>query len=567
MRIQYIVLFLWVICNLRSYGQADFFNYHTRDSQIGETGRGPILKGYLSGRLIFYNNTGLESRYKNPTWFLSGLPRLEWGNFKMPVHLNAGNRNNPLAQYYNKIGISPTYKWMTLHLGYNNVYYSPFTLGGRTFVGTAVELSPSFLRVGAIYGRFQNPQEERFDTDREMVIPSRFARRGYAFKLGIGKEENFVDLLYFHAQDDSTSIDSSTKGNTFPAQNTVIGLTSRQRLGRVLRFELDTGVSAFTRNQNSDTITLNNSFWADLFGRVITPRLSTQYHYALQGGLRLQLKNFGLEGRYRRIDTDYRSMGAWFLLNDVEDITISPRFSLFDRKFRLRARYGWQRNNLSGLKATNSFRQIGSVRLDIIPSRKLSLQFNFSNFHFNHTKEREWLSETLLVSRITNRFRVGIRYLLPGSRLHHIFSANCDYRQLDRDTETSNESIRSGGCALRYHLRLKQWGTACTSGLQYYKYQFPTRKMNMLSAQLGIDQSLFKQKLLAGYHLSYNLQFQDESSQDHLIWRHRFNIQYRLTHQLQLRIFGYLVQNRRAAVPPNITFTESIGSLELAYRF
>ncbi len=563
--ISHIFFFILTIFSQQIFGQIDSMSNHGENEPTTSQWKKPILKGNLSARLLYNNTNGIENRYENPTWHISGLPRLEWGDFKMPVRINAGNRENPFAQYYNKIGISPTYKWATLHLGYNNVHFSPFTLNGRTFVGAGIELTPSFLRIGAIYGRFQNPEEEKFDSNRQLIIPPRFERKGYAFKLGFGKEENYVDLLYFHAEDDSTSISFPDSSTTFPTQNTVIGISSQQKLWRVLHFDIDGGLSAFTRNQRSDTVTLAHDFWEDLFRKVITPRLSTHYHYALQGSLGLKLKNFGIETRYRRIDSDYRSMGIWFLLNDVEDITVSPNFNLFDRKFRLRARYGWQRNNLSGLRLANSFRQISSVNLQLAPNRNLNVQFNYANFHFDQTKHREWLSDTVLISRVTNRFSVGFRILFPSKRIGQTLSMNYTYRQLNRDTETDSERFQAKGYALRYNLRFTKTGLTLTPGLQYFEYSFPERTTERLNANLSINQSLFNRKLFAGYHFSYNLQFQNKTL-DRTIWRYQLNVQYRLTDQLQFRLFVNLIRSE-AEMPGMISFRETIGSLELEYRF
>lgn len=41
-----------------------------------------------------------------------------------------------------QLGISPTYKWIKLHLGHSNMHFNNYTLAGHTFFGAGIELTP-----------------------------------------------------------------------------------------------------------------------------------------------------------------------------------------------------------------------------------------------------------------------------------------------------------------------------------------------------------------------------------------------------------------------------------------
>lgn len=79
-----------------------------------------------------------------------------------------------------------------MHAGYRNVTFSPYTLADHTFLGGGVELNPGLLTSGAVYGRFNRAMSSSIADPN--IIPS-FKSTGYAFKVGYGKSNNYVDLL------------------------------------------------------------------------------------------------------------------------------------------------------------------------------------------------------------------------------------------------------------------------------------------------------------------------------------------------------------------------------------
>ena len=64
------------------------------------------------------------------------------------------NEKAGFRQPFNQFGISPTYKWLTVHLGYRNLSFSEFTLNGHTFLGAGVEARPGKFRQGSMFGQF-----------------------------------------------------------------------------------------------------------------------------------------------------------------------------------------------------------------------------------------------------------------------------------------------------------------------------------------------------------------------------------------------------------------------------
>jgi len=164
-----------------------------------------------------------------------------------------------------------TYKWATVHAGYRNVNFSPFTLAGHTFLGGGVELNPGKLRLGAVYGRFNKAISSTLAEPD--ILPS-YKRTGYAVKVGYGKPGNYIDLVMLRAADDSASIQNvvpTAEQTVKPAENLVVGATSRLLILKHITVELDAAVSAYTRDVRASIISAEGKtplvrfFWAVVY--------------------------------------------------------------------------------------------------------------------------------------------------------------------------------------------------------------------------------------------------------------------------------------------------------------
>ena len=125
----------------------------------------------------------------------------------MPFSFNwYSNEKAGFTQPFNQFGISPTYKWLTFHLGYRNVSFSEYTLNGYTFLGVGLEARPGKFRLGAIYGKFN--QNSEYDLLMVDSIP-KLTRTGWAAKIGYGTNERFVDISFLRIGDNTKNLSDS----------------------------------------------------------------------------------------------------------------------------------------------------------------------------------------------------------------------------------------------------------------------------------------------------------------------------------------------------------------------
>ncbi|MGE8377958.1 MAG: hypothetical protein ACN6PN_06385, partial [Sphingobacterium sp.] len=160
--------------------------------------------GNVELRGMFYHASGIADRMEPVNYLISGSPTISLYGWRIPFSFTLSKKQSSFQQPFNQFGLSPTYKWITLHAGYRNVTFSPYTLAGHTILGGGVELHPGKLRFGLMYGRLNRATV--IDTASMSLVPYSFTRKGLAVKLGYGTSANFFDLNLLHAKDDSSSI-------------------------------------------------------------------------------------------------------------------------------------------------------------------------------------------------------------------------------------------------------------------------------------------------------------------------------------------------------------------------
>ena len=133
-----------------------------------------------------YSVAGAPRRRPPTSWTIVGTPTLSLFGISLPFNFIFSDQESNFRQPFDQFGVSPSYQWVTLHLGYNSLSYSKYTLAGITLFGAGVELNPEPLRLSVMYGRFQRPVE--LDTSAAgpafCLVQPPIARRGLAVNTG-----------------------------------------------------------------------------------------------------------------------------------------------------------------------------------------------------------------------------------------------------------------------------------------------------------------------------------------------------------------------------------------------
>ena len=382
------------------------------------------LRSGFSLQSNWYQVNGISPRQPGFSWFLSGTPVLEVYGMAVPFQFTLSNHHQRIQQPFNQFGINPQYKWAKLHLGYSSMRFSPFTLSNYRFFGLGTSLNPGKLRFGALYGRFQKAvsktnsltglEGEYFNTH---AIPA-FERKAFGIKLGIGSERNYVDLIFLKGKDEPTSAEIEET----PTENAVVGLSCQLTFFKKLIWKTDLAASAFTRDQFSDSLAMGTFSGQSLVSKIILPRATSQILTAGETSLNFRGKYLQLGLKYRRVDPDYKSMGAYYFQTDVEQWLFSPSFSSKNRKWFLSGSIGRERNNLYQQRPVTTTRLIGSANLNWNASRNFGLNAQYSNFGISQNPLASNLSDTTLLEQIAQNFSLVPRVNWQGHGSSHSLS-------------------------------------------------------------------------------------------------------------------------------------------------
>ncbi len=259
---------------------------------------------------------------------------------------------------FTRFGASPYYKWITLHAGHRYMDFSEFTLANHNFLGAGLDLTPGKWRIAAMGGRLARAEPQ----SRSLRTPfiQQYTRTGWGAHVAYGDTKDRVGLSLFSAKEDPASLVGEVDSQFLvtPLENLVISLNGKKTIRKYLSIEFEIAQSALTRNagdpDDDQGFFLYRSF---LFQR----KTSTDLRHAANVKLDYSRNDFRAGLEYRRIDAGYRSLGAYFFNDDLENYTAYTNFSLMKKTLHLQIQGGLQRNNLDGTKQASFERLIGSA--------------------------------------------------------------------------------------------------------------------------------------------------------------------------------------------------------------
>src|SRR5690606_9843526 len=90
---------------------------------------------------------------------------------------------------------------------------------------------------------------------------------------------------------------------------------------------------------------------------------STVVYNAIKANATYSFSFMSIGAGYERIDPEYRTLGAYYFNNDLENITLNASTALFKKKVTISANGGLQRDDLEKTKASSMKRTVGSVNV------------------------------------------------------------------------------------------------------------------------------------------------------------------------------------------------------------
>lgn len=515
----------------------------------------------------FYTSFGAPNRRPPFTYALQanlGIKLL--GVIDAPFSANFSQQQTGFTQPFNQVGISPKYKWVTAHIGYRNMTFSDFTLAGHTFLGGGLELTPGNWKIATVVGRFKKAVEEA-DALANGATTS-YMRMGYGLSVGYEKNGNGLEYAIFKAKDQINSIAAPiASAEVTPEEGLVMGLKGKKKLGKKFDIEAEYAQSAVTRDIRGP-IAAREGFDIAYFGPLFQSRSGSGSRAAYQGKIGYKAKAFNLGLKYKHIDTDYRTLGAYFFNNDLEDATLNGSTSLFKQKVSLSASVGGQRNDLAQIKATRNSRLIYNANIGFVPSENWNFSLNGSNFSSFLKVDQNILTDSLNFYQVTRNAAFNAMHTFGGDESKQSLSGNVSYQNAVGRKEYSivpENATDFYNLALAHTLRKKTLGMDFNSMLSYTHTIIPGTTTSFLGPSIGISKSLMKKKAKIAFRTSYQAIF-NNGDLSSTVFTNRLNGNYKVgEHHGLTASIDFLNKTARSASATKLN--EMRGSIGYSFNF
>lgn len=451
-------------------------------------------------------------RVGSNTFFASLRGTLSMAGIQMPLNLTyrsgqlAGGFDNPFIRF----GVSPSYKWVKLHLGHRQMHFSNYSFNGMTFRGVGLEVNPGILRLAGFKGYLQTPNYIQDSLAAYANLVQKFQRDAYGVKLGIGNNNNFLDIYFFKAKD---KFDSVNKGEFFrtifpPAENLVIGSKGSLNIFKALHIEYNLDLSTVTNNQLSrfDTIQDETSKKIiDIVDGFITTNNTTRSGLAYDGSINYKKRIFNIGVKYRQIDQNYKSFGMHYTLDDITQTTINTGLRLFKSKLNVNATYGVQRNNINQIKRNTSLRKVYNISTNIMISKTGGINATISNFALDQRPGLTAINDTFRLIQQTSVITISPYLRWGNTTLHHGIIASFNKNQVV-DASPVIVSNREGSTqitSLSYTLDHKKSKSGFNLHLTQSNDKFNGIDLSRTGGSLGLRKTFEKSKLSLNVTGSY----------------------------------------------------------------
>jgi hypothetical protein len=536
------------------------------------------INGGIALNGIFYQASGIENRRDPFNYFASGNLNFNFYGWSVPLSFTFSNQNTSFQQPFNQYGLHPTYKWITGHLGYVSMNFSPYTLNGHLFLGAGVDLQPTDkVKISVMYGRLQKAVQP--DSSNESILPA-FKRKGFGVKVTYGTSIDNVNIVLFKAMDDEESLDYIPETQeVLPEDNLVLSIGGSKTIINNLVLSAEIASSAITRDLRSELYQPDSKNIFSYTNGLFDARQSTVYYQAYKMAVSYQLGSYSLGAGYERIDPGYQTLGAYYFNNDLENITANAATSILGGKINIGINAGIQRDNLEKDKVSTMSRFVGSGNVGFTPNDKLNVTASISSFQ-TFTNIRSQFQDinqltpydnldTLNFTQISQNSNLNINYVLSnGEKQRQNINMNVSYQEAKDEQGGVEQSSGSQFymANLAYSLSLVPKNIAIT--LAYNYNQNSTTDLNSITTgpTLAMNKSFLNKKIRSSAAVSLNNAYTNDKLTNSVI-NYRISSNYNLHKKHNFNLSLTVIDRKTKREEGAETFTEYTGSFGYSFRF
>ncbi len=545
------------------------FIYAQRIDHLGKA-KPVTITGGVSANSIFYEGS---ANRKSLTYFLNGNVNVNlYGLYNIPVSFSYTNQQfsfNEPSFKINRLSLHPSYKWVTTHIGDVAMSFSPYTLNGHQFTGFGVDLTPNGpFKVSAMYGRLVRDRE--YNADEPQVLPS-YKRMGYGFKTTYEKSGYQLGFTLFKAKDELNSLTTIVPDDlgVAPKENLVTSVEGKVKFLERGSFSVEYASSALTNDTQAEAIGSDK-----LLASVFNNKLSTTYHDAFKVDLSYTVGKGSFGVGYERVDPQYQTLGAYYFNNDLENITVKLRQTVFNDKLNININTGLQRDDLEKQKQSALSRVVAAINLSLKASEKLTLSGSYSNFR-SHTQIKnqfDYINEvrpfenldTLNFTQVSQNANLNVNYNLSQKKeKRQTLNMNVSYQNTAEKQDGFLVEVVDNGSQffngnMSYNLALTEKNMSITGAFNSTYNTVAGIKTTTLGPTVAIAKQFFDKTLRTTFSSSYNTTATDgKQVGDFLNLRLGGSYRYKEKHNFNLNIIQLF---RNSTTRSNINdLTATIG--------
>ncbi len=541
---------------------------HAQD--IESIAKASILKG--QGALSFnqiYNHANGKIPSRNPySYLLNGNVNLQiLGFINAPFNFMYSNHGNQYTQpTFNQTSIHPNYKWVSTHFGSISCNYSSYTVSGHLFQGAAIDLTPGKFSFSTFYGRFQKAVHP---TGINVNVHPAYKRMGAGLKIGYkdAKAGNW-SLVLFTAKDLTNSVRIPDIMDPIPPQqNWCGGIQIQRAILKKLTVSADIATSMLTENMFVSEA--NTVLPATL--RFNTTNASTSIYKAVKTGLAYALGKGNVNIAYQRIDPFYKTLGAYYFTNDMENITAGFGSPLFKQKLNITANAGLQHDNLNKTRLSTMKRFAGNANMNFRPNTRFNMNLNYSNF-LSYTNIRPYTDyqnqinpyiawDTLQFRQISQNLNSSFFIILHADSIYTSSLTQALTYQVAGDQQ-NDKAINANAfynANIGYTFSRVKTGESLTISLNAGQTLVNADHLVSVSPVINVSKPFFNKTLRPALSVSYTNSFYDRSPSGAIL-NLRGMVNYTLQKMHHFSV-SFLVLNRKDS-PMNSLYTTSVRSNE-----
>jgi len=459
---------------------------------VGEQRPFAVHGSIMAGFDAYHSNEAYPTR-PPLAWNIGGSLTPSFYGFSLPFSFVITQYSRSYTSPFTMFGISPSYKWIRLHLGYRAISFSPLVFDGTSFLGGGVELTPKGFYFGAFYGRLNKAVSE--DTTFGHVQEPQYARTGYGIKLGVGSPKNNASIMLFHAKDDSGSIhrlyDSLT--TILPQENSVVGTAFHFTFFRRLTFTGDLAASLLNRDQSYQRI--------DSIGYYKIPRLiqklapvnySSVFSLAGQGQLVLLLDHYNFTAGYRRVQPDFKSLGVPYALDDAELVSGSAGAILAKGRLNLNLAVNSQHNDLEHLLSSRLRTRTGNLSINSFVDHHFNLNLTLTGVQVLQQDGVQHLTDTARMNQFMFASTLTPTLTFADENVQQTLTASLGYTKLTDHNPLTQEQAGGDNIStnLNYNLFFQKHFWGVNAVILYSQYSQADNAYQSIGINGGINAQL-----------------------------------------------------------------------------